>query len=197
MNDGLPPARIRASDSDRERVIGVLRSAVEDGRLDLVEFEDRADRVYRARTLGDLPPVVADLVAADKQPIRLDDSPLVALFSGLRRSGRWVVRARESALAVGASVDLDLREALLMRDHVELTAVSVFGRIYVTVPDGVEVRVRGRSVLALRRSLVRAPRRGDAPVLEISGFSLFGLVRVRSPRRRSRLPWGRGPAALG
>ncbi|QBI52508.1 DUF1707 SHOCT-like domain-containing protein [Streptomonospora litoralis] len=192
MSNGLSPARIRASDSDRERVAAALRAAVEDGRLDPAEFEERADRVYRARTLGELPPVLTDLLAPDQQPIRVDETPLAALFSPLRRSGRWVVRPRESALAVGATLELDLSDALLMRERVELTAVSVFGRIEVTVPEGVRVHIRGRSLLARRSSAVRAPRGGDAPVLEVSGLSLLGSVRIRTARRRGRLRRGRG-----
>ncbi|WP_067973345.1 DUF1707 SHOCT-like domain-containing protein [Nocardiopsis trehalosi] len=184
MNDGVPPARLRASHTDRERVIAVLRSAVEDGRLDLAEFEERADRVYRARTLGDLPPVTADLVPAAAQPIRLHTEPMVALFSGVERSGRWVVRPREGAAALGGTLRLDLRDALLVRDRVRMTAWAVFGRIDVQVPDGVDVRVRGWSFLGRRTTSVRRPRRDDAPVLEIDGFCLFGSLAVRAPRRR-------------
>ncbi|MUL39760.1 DUF1707 domain-containing protein [Streptomonospora sp. PA3] len=191
----MSPARIRASHTDRERVVDALRAAVEDGRLDIAEFEERADRVYRARTLGELPGAVADLLPPDRQPIRMDQAPPTALFSARRRAGRWVVRPNEAALAVGATLELDLCDALLMRDHVRLTAVSVFGRIEITVPEGVEIRMRGRSLLALRRSAVRPPRRGDPPVLEIAGFSLLGAVRVRTPRRRGLLGRRRGPLA--
>jgi hypothetical protein len=55
-------AGLRASDADREVVRGLLSEAFADGRLDREEFDERTDQVLRARTLGDLPPIVRDLV---------------------------------------------------------------------------------------------------------------------------------------
>jgi hypothetical protein len=52
---------LRASDADRERVVGELRRHLTDGRLDLAEFEERAGQAYAARTIGDLTPLLADL----------------------------------------------------------------------------------------------------------------------------------------
>lgn len=51
----------RAADGDREAVAERLRAAVGEGRLDLDEFDDRVGRAYRARTYGELDPLVADL----------------------------------------------------------------------------------------------------------------------------------------
>jgi hypothetical protein len=55
-------APLRASDADRDRIHQVLAAAFGDGRLDRTEFEDRTDLVVRARTLGELPAVVEDLL---------------------------------------------------------------------------------------------------------------------------------------
>ncbi len=55
-------APLRASDADRDRIHQVLAAAFGDGRLDQVEFEERTDVVVRARTLGELPAVVGDLL---------------------------------------------------------------------------------------------------------------------------------------
>jgi hypothetical protein len=55
-------ASLRASDRDREVVLGLLAEAYADGRLNREEYDERADVAGRARTLGELPPVVADLV---------------------------------------------------------------------------------------------------------------------------------------
>lgn len=55
-------APLRASDDDRDRIHRVLAAAFGDGRLDQVEFEERTDIVVRARTLGELPAVVGDLL---------------------------------------------------------------------------------------------------------------------------------------
>jgi hypothetical protein len=55
-------AGLRASDRDREVIRTVLASAYADGRLDRVEFDERSEAITAARTLGDIPPVIADLV---------------------------------------------------------------------------------------------------------------------------------------
>jgi hypothetical protein len=53
---------LRASDADREVIHGVLAEAFADGRLDRAEYDERSTSVLSARTLGALPPIVADLV---------------------------------------------------------------------------------------------------------------------------------------
>ncbi|WP_405139108.1 DUF1707 domain-containing protein [Nocardia sp. NBC_01388] len=57
----MDPAEIRAADNDRERVIGVLEQHTVAGRLSLDEYSERAAAAYRARTMGELSPLIADL----------------------------------------------------------------------------------------------------------------------------------------
>ncbi len=52
---------MRASDDDRQRVIGILRDAHAAGRLPPGEFYERLDTAFAASTWGDLDDVVADL----------------------------------------------------------------------------------------------------------------------------------------
>jgi hypothetical protein len=72
---------LRASDADREVIHGVLAEAFADGRLDRAEYDERSASVLAARTLGELPPLVADLVPA--LPARTSGGrvPLVAATS--------------------------------------------------------------------------------------------------------------------
>lgn len=46
--------QMRAADSDRAAVAEQLLRALNEGRLDLAEYEDRLQRAYAARTYGDL-----------------------------------------------------------------------------------------------------------------------------------------------
>lgn len=55
-------APLRASDRDRDVIRSLLAAAYADGRLDSDEFDERSERVATARTLGDLPPLITDLV---------------------------------------------------------------------------------------------------------------------------------------
>ena len=66
-------AGLRASDTDRAVVQQVLTEAYADGRLDREELDARTTTVGSARTLGELPPLLADLVApASATPARLE-----------------------------------------------------------------------------------------------------------------------------
>ncbi|KUP95884.1 DUF1707 SHOCT-like domain-containing protein [Thermobifida cellulosilytica] len=194
--EGPSPERLRASDADRERVLAVLREAAADGRLDLEEFQERSDRVHAARRLGDLVGITADLLPPDAQPLRLDQGPVSALFGSERRAGRWVVPVRQFVFSLFGTAEVDLRDALLSRDRVAVTASALFGRVVIRVPEGMEVRLRGRSFLGRRSAAVRPSPLRDAPVLEVDGFSLFGSVRVTAPRQRRLLGRGRRPRAI-
>jgi Domain of unknown function (DUF1707) len=57
--------RLRASDADRERTAQLLREHHAVGRLTAEEFDSRVEKVFQARTLGDLDALLADLPAID------------------------------------------------------------------------------------------------------------------------------------
>lgn len=57
----VPQHRVRASDEDRDAIAGRLSAALSEGCLDLSEYERRLDLAMRARTLGELTPLTADL----------------------------------------------------------------------------------------------------------------------------------------
>jgi hypothetical protein len=52
---------IRASDSDRERAVVILRDGYAAGRLTLAEFDDRTTAAFSARTWGELRALTRDL----------------------------------------------------------------------------------------------------------------------------------------
>ncbi len=52
---------MRAGDKDRELVAEQLRSALSEGRLTLVEYDERLQQAYAARTYGDLDGILDDL----------------------------------------------------------------------------------------------------------------------------------------
>lgn len=56
-NDG----GIRASDSDRENVVEILRDAYSTGRLTMAEFDERTTSAFAAKTWGELRKLTADL----------------------------------------------------------------------------------------------------------------------------------------
>jgi hypothetical protein len=52
---------MRAADADRQAVADKLRTALDEGRLDLVEYDERLQRAYAAKTYGDLEGLLTDL----------------------------------------------------------------------------------------------------------------------------------------
>jgi hypothetical protein len=66
--------RIRASDDDRERTVALLREHHAAGRLDVDEFNERMDKAYAAKTLGELDELMSDLPVIDLY--RLPDASL-------------------------------------------------------------------------------------------------------------------------
>ncbi len=65
-NDG----GIRASDSDRENVVEILRDAYSTGRLTMAEFDERTTATFAARTWGELRQLTADLPEQVKLELR-------------------------------------------------------------------------------------------------------------------------------
>jgi hypothetical protein len=52
---------MRAGDSERQAVADRLKAALDEGRLDLHEYDERLQRAYAAKTYGDLNGLVTDL----------------------------------------------------------------------------------------------------------------------------------------
>ncbi|MFF8288066.1 DUF1707 domain-containing protein [Streptomyces sp. NPDC016309] len=187
---------LRASDADRDRIADILREALAEGRLDAEEHAERVDAVYRAKTVGELQPLVRDLPAARPAPeapareaYAYDgDGPavpadrLVAVLSSTTRRGRWRVGRRTTAFALFGSVEIDLSEAVFTQRLTTIDAVSVFGSVEVRVPENVTLRGGGTGVLG--NFEVAGLEAGDpeAPVVVINGYAVLGNVEAR-PRR--------------
>ena len=192
------PRDLRASDSDRERVVALLGDALADGRLSHDEYSERMPRALVARTLGDLAGLTADLATPDRQPLRLDGGQAVAaLFTSAERYGRWVVPASLTCSAVFGEAVLDLREALLQDRHVVINVYAFFGRVRLIVPAGVEVVMNGTGVVGRQRggTMRGLPEGSDVPIVEVRGYVVASEVLVRTPPRPRRwLPrWRRAP----
>jgi hypothetical protein len=52
---------MRAGDGDRKAVADQLKAALEEGRLDLSEYDERLQKTYGAKTYGDLQGLLTDL----------------------------------------------------------------------------------------------------------------------------------------
>src|ERR1700734_714754 len=166
------PRDLRASDSDRERVVAMLGEALADGRLSHDEYSERMPLALTARTLGELAALTRDLAAPEHQPVQLDGGrPVAALFTAADRRGRWVVPAAVTCVAAFGEVVLDFTEAILQDRHVVVTVYAVFGRVRRIVPAGVEVVMGGNNIFGRQRggTTRRVPTSSEVPVIEVRG----------------------------
>src|SRR5215470_6972883 len=93
-----PLSGVKASDADREHVIGVLREAFAEGRLTAEEHSARVGQAYSARTYAELATVSADLPAGPSAnpPAPWSSSPAGGVAPAAHR--------RTNSLAVAALV---------------------------------------------------------------------------------------------
>ncbi|MEU0163696.1 DUF1707 domain-containing protein [Streptomyces sp. NPDC006261] len=195
--EAAPGDSIRASDADRDRIADILREAMAEGRLTADEHAERVDLVYRAKTVGELQPLVRDLPAASSgaaprpgpQPYAYGpespDGPtdnLVAVFSSATRKGRWRVGPRTNAFSLFGSVEIDLTEALFSQRLTVINATSIFGSVEIRVPENVTLRGSGTGVLGSFDIRTLESVDPEAPVVVVNGYAVLGSVEAKPKR---------------
>ena len=183
---------MRVSDADRERAAEVLREAAGQGRISMDELDERLELAYAAKTYADLAAVTGDLpqggaalapASSTAAASRIGGTPgstfSLAILSGARRSGAWVVPPRYVAVAVMGGVELDLREARFTEPEVTLHAYTLMGGIQITVPEDVDVDVSGIAFMGGFDHHASGPGVPGAPRVKVVGFALMGGVEVR------------------
>jgi hypothetical protein len=194
-DDALP--ELRASDADRERTADQLRHAAGEGRLTMEELEERLHGVYAARTHRELDGLTADVVVRDqtgtptrRMPVRPGDEGtnwLISVMSGRERKGRWRVGRRCHVINVMGGSDLDLNDAELAGDLVEMTVFCLMGGAEIRVPEGLNVELSEFAFMGGNDA-----RLGDelpdpgGPVLRLRLISIMGGADVKRGRKVSR-----------
>ncbi|WP_151479326.1 DUF1707 SHOCT-like domain-containing protein [Streptomyces albicerus] len=190
---------LRASDADRDRTADILREALAEGRLTAEEHAERVEEVFRAKTVGELEPLIQDLPAAH-QPRPADtfapapnrptpgtvppvaDENVVSVFSAAIRKGRWRVGRRTHAYAIFGSVEIDLSEAVFEHRQVVIKAMSVFGSVEIRVPENVSLRGNGGGVLGSFEVDTLDSVDRDAPVVYVDGLAVLGSIEAKPKR---------------
>lgn len=143
----LPAEEIRLSDAERELVLTQLRQANRDGRLSLLEFEDRAGEAYAAQFPSQLTHLTRDL-PADNSPVTLPPvdphwTPtmrarrwLVSVVGGSERRGDWDPGRRTRSITVMAGQVIDLTDVKV--ETVNITAFTLMGGTEIIVPEGAQ-----------------------------------------------------------
>ncbi|MFG1607376.1 DUF1707 domain-containing protein [Actinoplanes sp. NPDC049265] len=96
-------AEMRAGDGDREATAARLKQALDDGRLDLHEYDERLQRAFAAKTYADLDGLTADLpgtVPPARSRIQPATSAPVAESADPGRGGATWVKGYAGVVAV-------------------------------------------------------------------------------------------------
>lgn len=182
-----PPTPI--TQDEREAAVELLQGAAGDGRLPLEEFSDRVGAALEATTREQLTTATAGLQPAPPVGSTRTVSTLVAVLGDRRQVGRWRLPHALRAVTLLGDIHLDLREAVVGDEVVEITAVTVLGNFTVDVPEGVEVELAGFDLLGDRElRLAPVPRRAGTPLIRVRAYGLLGDVTVRSLREGERPP---------
>jgi hypothetical protein len=120
----------RVGDRDSEAAERVVSEAAAQGRLDLDEVAERMDRVWAARTYGDLEDVLGDLqTLGGTRPLADRDQQVLRLVAGMgnrKQSGVWVCPPRIVAqTGVAGNVTVDLTESVVEHDVVRVEVIQV------------------------------------------------------------------------
>jgi hypothetical protein len=194
-DDSLP--ELRASDADREHHAEVLRKAAGEGRLTMDELDERLTTVYASRTHRELERLVADVVVpgdaaarANRMPVKPgDDGPrwLLAILSGHDRKGRWRVPRKLNVVNIMGGSDLDLNDAELADDVVEMTVFAIMGGAEIRVPEGLNVELSDFAFMGGNDAQLGDERPDPGgPTLRLRVISIMGGTDVKRGRKLTR-----------
>jgi Domain of unknown function (DUF1707) len=196
------PRQLRAADADRDRVAELLRQAAAEGRITFDELDERISQAYAAKTFADLEALTSDLpgpgvsapvpAVPGYQPADVPTgthAPTIslAILSGTKRAGPWLVPPAYTAVAVCGGVELDLRDAKFSAAEVTIQAFCLMGGVSITVPEDMAVDVSGVGIMGGFDHHASGPGAPGAPHLKVVGFALLGGVEVKRRPARPQL----------
>lgn len=179
----VPRPAVRAADADREEVVEQLRTAVEEGRLDLTELDERLAAAYTAKTHAELEVVTADLpavpAAASAPPLNLQTKS-----GSLKKEGHWTVPSSITAECKSGTIKINFTEAVCPHREVAVRATATSGSVVLVVPHGWKVDLDNASATSGSVvNKVKGPPAPNAPLLRVTGEVRSGTIKARYPRR--------------
>ena len=191
MSDASTPRAnpaVRASDSEREQTVALLRGGFADGRLTQAELEERAGAAYVARTRAQLEALTADLPAGQRPPRPVmvrERRLLVILLCSFPPAGAayWLLSLRQiavlrarlrnarpwqqllaGAIAVGAGVAIQIMPGSTPGQQALAVVSHVAGAVLVSAGVIIALpaisRLLHRTRVIVRSCRPRAARRG-------------------------------------
>jgi hypothetical protein len=193
----LAQAELRASHTDRDRVVELLRVAAGDGRLTAEELDERLEAALTARTYTELAVLTTDLPAAPsaaglagqaaglapeaaKQLVKIDCGS-----GSAKRDGQWLVPRRMEVNIASGSVKLDLTKAVISSSTLQLDIHVRSGSLLLVTRPGIVVDTDDVAVRSGSMG-VKTHWGPEVPAIlrvHVSGQVASGSFKARPPRR--------------
>lgn len=193
--------------SRREEAIQALCLARAEGRIPDAVFQDRLELVREASTAGALDALVADLLPTGSHDLVVTDEHAVVVvpaerlrvacyFAQSSRAGQWTVPQSLSLRILFGEMLIDLREAAILSDVLDVDLDCFAGTLRLIVPPGTQIENESEEFLATsthkRMKVDPAVESFPPPALlvRITGKVVLGelTIRERPPAARER-PW--------
>lgn len=174
----LGPSDHRASDADRQKTAELLGEALAEGRLTSEEHEERLRAIFASKTVGELAEIVRDLPQPTPQPSSARMGRMSALFSKIRRGGQMTLSAAMTVRSTFGAAYLNLTHAEFPHGAVDIDATSVFGKIFITIPENARVEDDGGALFGKRSLPGSGASEPGGPIVRIHGRSIFGKITV-------------------
>ena len=177
----------------REQTVQALCAHYARDHLTTGELERRFDRAHKARSAAELTLVLSGLPAlhepsagvaplyrtAPRGGLAPGESRYLSFFGEVRKTGAWTPTRTILAKAIFGTLVLDLREAELPLEGIDLDLDVIFGECTVILPHGVGAEMDVTATMATATDKAQRASPGG-PVVRIRGQAVFGEVTVRT-----------------
>ena len=193
------PPEMRIGDRERKATDDRVLAALDDGVLTLVEYDERTQQAWAARTQRELDVLVADIPGAAPAPAPAPAPPQAVEKAEPKppfheRIGKAVVPIVLAGVAVfvgghlvtaddGASV-FGNRTVQAAPDATEVQVATLFGNTEVVVPPGTVARTTGTMIFGSTRceQACQTPPNGlSLPEVVVDANGAFGNIEVVTP----------------
>jgi hypothetical protein len=177
MSPERPP---RLSEGERETAVERLQQAFAEGHLSPEEMDERLHVALTATTPGELTPALAALPDKDAGRTVVID----ATGGRIKRGGGWRVPRILKVDSTYGKVDLDLSNAVLESQAVDIELRLQYGWARILVPRDATVDYEGLRA-NWKQPVYKAPRGGGqgGPRIRISGAMEYGRLTIKHSRR--------------
>jgi hypothetical protein len=204
---------------ERERVVQELCTAYAHDQLTTGELESRLERVYKSEDRGELAtllmgipavnlpvpaprfapapayasaPITPSRPAPDAQGRALgpNQARFVSVFSEIKKVGAWVVKPHITARAVLGSIHLDMREAVIPPEGVDIDIDAILADTTILRPPGVGADVDCSSILSTGEDKTKTAIPG-APRVRVRGGAVMASISVvtKMPKKDGADSW--------